>query len=144
MNEKILELLYRSFDDRLTEEERERLDEAIDASGELRAEKERLAAVREAISSTTVSSFGPFFAERVMNRIRDASEPDVTMEPFFESLYRFFKPLTAVAAAAVITIMTLNLRESGDLSLSAAFVTHRESVESLLETPLESILEEPL
>ena len=144
MNHEILELLYRSFDERLTEEERKRLDQALAASDELRAERERIAAMREAISSTAASSFGPLFAERVMDRIREGDEPEAALEPFFDSLWRFFKPLAGVAAAAVITIMTLNLRDSGALSLSAAFAVHRESIDSLLETPLESILEEPL
>lgn len=144
MNEKMLELLYRTFDDRLTEEERKRLDEALAASEELRAEKERISAMRSAISSNAAVSFEPFFAERVMNRIRDLEKADAGEDLFFESLYRMFRPLALAASLAVFTLISWNLSKSDDISLSAAFAVQEEHSDNLLQTPLESILEESL
>ncbi len=144
MNEKDLELLYRSFDDRLTREEREPLDRALASSEELRAEKERITAVRNSIASSSAASFEPFFAERVMKRIRCLGRTDNGADLFFASLYRMFRPLALAAAVAVIILISLNLRKSGDFSFSAVFAVHEESSDNLLKTPLESFLEESL
>ncbi len=141
MNEKMLELLYRSFDDRLTEGERKELDEALAVSEELRVEKERITAMRNSISSNRAVSFGPFFADRVMNRIRGLETTDSGEEIFFESLYRMFRPLALAASVAIFTLISWNLRKSEDISLSAAFAVQEEHRVDLLQTPLESILE---
>jgi anti-sigma factor RsiW len=144
MNEKMLELLYRSFDDRLTEEERTCLEEALSTSEELRAEKERVTGMRKSISSSAAASFEPFFAERVMNRIRGMEKADTDEDLFFESLYRMFRPLALAASVVVFTLISLNLRKSDNISLSAAFAVQEEYRDNLLQTPLESFLEESL
>jgi anti-sigma factor RsiW len=137
-----LELLYRSFDSRLTQEEAQRLEEALSESEELRSEKERIIAMRETLASDSARGFSPLFPERVMGRIRALEEKEAGEELFFESLYRMFRPIALAAAAAAVTSITLNLRESDDYSLSAAFAAQEESIDNLMQTPLESFLEE--
>jgi len=144
MNEEILELLYRSFDTGLTAEDRLRLDQALGSSEVLRAEKERIASMRNVISNSTTRSFKPFFAERVMRAIENDEDKHLSTDLFFESLYRFFRPVAVIAAAAVVLMISLNLWDSDDVTLAAVLGVQEDSIEEMFETPLETILEEPL
>jgi anti-sigma factor RsiW len=144
MNEHILELLYRSLDGPLGETEQRQLEAALAASRELRAERERIIAMRDALSSSAPDSFGPFFTERVMRRILTSEDTESHEDLFFVSLYRLFRPLVAVGAALVITLVTLNLWESDEVSLAAALSASGDTVDVFLKTPLESFLEESL
>ncbi len=142
MNEEILEILFRSFDGELTGEEQRRLDEALAGSRELREEKDRIVEMRDALAAGPSGSFSPFFAERVMRRVRAMSDTEAGPEPFFRSLYRLFKPVAALATAAIIVLMAINLWKSDEITVAAAFAAREDNFEILLETPLESILKE--
>jgi anti-sigma factor RsiW len=141
MNETMLDLLYRSFDGPLDEEEDRRLGEALAGSDELRAEKARIAAMRAALADGAAGSFRPMFAQRVMHRIT-AAGAERNGDLLFEALLRLFRPLAVVGAAAAILAIALNLRESGEISLAAAFAPTEPAIEVLLETPLDAMLEE--
>ena len=82
MDKKIVELLYRSFDDELSQAEQQQLDQALLESKDLREEKTRIAQMRTAISDSGEKSFKPFFAEKVIRRIREAQQ---AQESFFDS-----------------------------------------------------------
>ena len=143
MDEKILELLYRSFDSDLTDDEQRLLDEALETSRELRKEKYRVEEMRNVLSAGAAVSFGPFFAERLMHRVRALSGAGAGPESFFRSLYRLFKPVAVLATAAILTLIAINLQKSDEFSVAAAFAAHQtDDIEILLETPLESILKE--
>jgi len=144
MNRELLDLLYRSFDADLTEEERQRLDEALATSEALQTEKERITSIREVLSKNATDSFKPLFTERVMRALETAEETDVSTDVFFESLYRFFRPVALAAAAAAILLVSMNLWDSDDITLAAALGMQEDSIEVMFETPLEAILEEPL
>ena len=93
-NEKTL--LLRSYDDRLTAEEKHRLDDALKASAELRREKEELDRLRQEIGDWE-AGFAPGFADRVMLRLAEEV-------PFvFQSVFR------AVALSGVAAIMLVLL-----------------------------------
>jgi hypothetical protein len=142
MNKKIVELLYRSFDTELTAEEQRQLDEALSGSKNLRDEKERIVEMRNTLSDGAAESFSPFFAERLMQQVRAMDETGAGLEPFFQSLYRLFKPLAVVATAAILTLIAINLQRSDEITVAAAFAVQDDKIEILLETPLESILKE--
>jgi ferric-dicitrate binding protein FerR (iron transport regulator) len=62
-------LLLRSFDEVLIPAEQERLGRLLDASPEARAELESLQRLRETVHGVRYDSFGPHFADRVMQRV---------------------------------------------------------------------------
>jgi hypothetical protein len=97
---KNLKLLYRSFDDELTETERRRLQEALANSAALRAKKLRIEKMRGSFTSLEFPSGKPFLAERVWNRI-SATE---VVDPFWEFLFQNFKR-SALATAVVLFIL---------------------------------------
>jgi anti-sigma factor RsiW len=141
MKDELLDLLYRSFDSDLTAEEQSRLEEGLAASAELRAEKQRLESMRSAITSGAAESFRPFFAERVMQRLEGELKPENGIQELFDSLAHTFRRIAVVGAAAAVVLIALNLSSSEDKTLAAAFGVNESSVEYLIGSPLESVLE---
>jgi len=138
MNKKILELLYRSFDDVLTPEEQKHLEEALAESVKLQEEKERIAKLRTTISDGATQSFKPFFAEKVIRRIR---EQKIAQETFFESLIYVFRPVAIAAVVLLITLVSYNLIKSDNISLASAFAEPEISLEQVLEPTLPLAME---
>ena len=138
MNKKMLELLYRSFDDVLTPEEQRQLGEALAKSKELQKEKERIAKLRTTISDSAAQSFKPFFAEKVVRRIR---EKESVQEAFVDSLFHVFRPVAIAIAMLLITLMSYNLIKSDNISLASTFVEPEVSLEQVLEPSLPFAME---
>ena len=141
MKDELLDLLYRSFDSDLTAEEQSRLQEGLAGSAELRAEKKRLQSIRRAITDGAAESFRPFFAERVMQRLEGELRPENGIHELFDSLAHAFRRIAVVGAAAAVILIALNLSSSDDKTLAAAFGVNESSVEYLVGSPLESVLE---
>jgi hypothetical protein len=105
----MLNLLYRSFDEPLTDTERLQLNEALEASNELRAMQKELEGIRSALSSMQVKSFKPLLAERVWQRIQTGTEQGKTEELFWESLMFVFRRIAVAAIVALLIILSYNL-----------------------------------
>ena len=106
--EKIKELLMRSFDETLSEQDQRKLDEALNSSAELRREKEKISAMREMLTAGRDVKFNPMFAERVMNRLPDALRP--VQEPdLFSALFHMFKRVVFAGAIAVVILASVQL-----------------------------------
>jgi hypothetical protein len=144
MKSKALELLYRSFDDELTPEEQQQLDEELAGSSQLRREKERITTVRSALVKGAVRSFRPFFAERVMNAISSAERAKNGVEVFFESLQFTFRRVALVGVTAIVLLLAFNFVRSGDVSVAAALGMSQETLGDVLEAPFDATLEDLL
>ena len=136
MNKKILELLYRSFDDDLEEKEQKQLAEALKNSEELRKEKEQILAQRRAVSLSAEKSFKPFFAERVMKRIQSMGEKENTLEILYESLKVMFRRFAIAGAVVLIALIIYNLGTGESLSMDEAFYVSDLTFEEILQLPL--------
>jgi anti-sigma factor RsiW len=142
MNERILELLFRSFDEQLTTEEDEELQEALEASEALRQEKDRIEAMRKMVSESGARTFEPFFAERVMKRVAELHESRNGMWTLQEWLSRVFRRVAIVGAAVAAGLVILNLVQADGVSVAAAFGIPEVPIEDVLDMPVESMLEE--
>jgi hypothetical protein len=136
MDKKILKLLYRSFDDELNETETRRLEEALGQSDELRREKDRILAQRQAIAESPKPSFKPFFAERVMSRIASLNAKKNGLEAFYETLLVIFRRLALVGAAILIILLLVNLRTGDALSTDEIYYTSDAAIEEIADFPL--------
>jgi hypothetical protein len=136
MNKKILKLLYRSFDDDLSKREQRQLEKGLENSTELRKEKERIAAERQAISTGAAQSFKPGFVGRVMRRIQAMAEEKNTLEAFYGILKAVFRRLAVAAAVIMIVLITINLIIGESLSAERAFYTSELTFEEVLQLPL--------
>lgn len=135
MNEKILKLLYRSFDDDLDDKERNELEKALKKSYELRREREKILAQRKAISESATQSFKPFFAERVMARIDALSEKTGT-ETFYETFRAVFRPFAIAGAIAMAALILYNLGIGDILSSEEVFYVSDSTIEEILQLPI--------
>jgi anti-sigma factor RsiW len=141
MNEQILDLLYRSLDSELAPQEQKQLDEALTQSEALRVEKKKLLAMRGAVGSSASGTFRPFFAERVMQRVK-AESAENGLQEFFESMVVVFRRVALIGAVAAVALVAMNLSSADDLTIAAAFgMEEQAGLEQLIETPVEAILE---
>ncbi len=140
-NKEILDLLVRSFDGSLTSEEREALEAALAASEGLREERARLVKLREAVSSARRDAFSPFFAERVMQRIRAEQRDRGSTEAFSGALSQAFRSVAIVGAAVAIGLVIYNFAKTNDISLTGAVGVSVVTSEEMMKPPVDAILE---
>ncbi len=141
MDEKIKMLLYRSFDTELSPEEEEQLRLALRQSEELRIEKEKIAALRDDITSGKSQSFEPFFADRVMGKLYDM-ENKKEEEYFFEWLFALFRPLAIAATILIIIAIGYNIGSSGQISLEGALAIPDVTLDEVYDPTLTLAMEE--
>jgi len=134
-DEKILEFLYRSFDGDLSEKEQRLLEDALRDSEELRRERAKIVAQRQAISESAAQSFQPYFAERVMQRI-DSLISKNGLEKFYETLKAAFRQFAIAGAIILIALIIYNLRIGENISSEEIFYASDTIVEEILNLPL--------
>jgi len=138
VNNKILELLYRSFDEPLHPAEQQQLDRALTESASLRAEKERIAQMRALISDSVPRAFQPFFAEKVIRKIREHRQ---MTESFVESLIAVFRPVAIAVTIFLIVLLSYNLFISEHKSLSSALAEPEIKLEQALDPAIAWVME---
>jgi anti-sigma factor RsiW len=144
MKKKILELLYLSFDGRLSDEERRLLEDELARSPRLREEKARIEMLRETVGRKAVRSFRPFFAERVMHAVTTVRGAKNGLERFAESLQAAFRRVALAGATAILVLIVVNIVRTGDLSVAGALGMPRDTLVDVLETPFDATVEELL
>jgi hypothetical protein len=135
MKKKILKLLYRSFDEALSEKEQKLLDITLEESEDLREERDMAAAQRKAISEGTPSSFKPHFAEQVVNRIQSLGYQN-SKESFYESLKILFQRFALVGAALLIALILYNVQRGDILSSDEMLYAADAAIEEIIDLPL--------
>jgi len=118
MNGRHVDLLIRSFDQHLSQEEQQELEAALKASRRLRAERKALEAMRQQVAESGSGEFRPFFSARVMNRIR-ASQ--TATEEFVQSLTWAFRVFAMVGVTAIVLFVSVNSRLGKDISVETIF-----------------------
>ncbi|MFQ5822885.1 MAG: hypothetical protein ACE5JB_02395 [bacterium] len=121
MNERLLELLYRSFDDELSEEDQTELTSALSLFPELLEEKKRIIEMRQMIKGEAVHSFKPFFAAQVMQRIKSES---IEQEDFLGSLIWVFRRIALAGTIAILLLLA-----------NSVLVEKNNSLDSVLGMP---------
>jgi anti-sigma factor RsiW len=143
MDQKVLDLLYRSFDGQLTPEEKQLLEKTLAQSKALQKEKERIVGLRKTISGSALQSFEPFFAERLMQRIQAERESQSAAgEDFIGSLLWSFRRIALAGAIAVLLLLTSNIVQKGEISLNSMLAIPQLTIEDtlVLNNPLEGEL----
>ncbi len=135
LDEKILELLYRSFDDDLSEKEQDLLEKALEDSEELRLERAKIIEQRQAISGSAAPSFKPYFVEKVMQRIDSLSDKN-GLEKFYETFKAMFRRFAIAGAVILIALVIYNLRIGENISSEEIFYASDVTIEEIRELPL--------
>ena len=134
-DEKIVELLYRSFDDDLSKKEQDFLEKALKDSEKLRRERDKIIAQRQALSETAAHSFKPYFAEKVMERIESLSDKN-GLEKFYETFKAMFRRFAIAGAIILIALIIYNLRIGENISSEEIFYTSDLTIEEIQKLPL--------
>jgi len=133
---KVLGLLYRSLDGDLKDKDRKKLDEALERSEELRKEKEKILVQRQALADSASQSFGPYFAERVMNRIEGLRQTKNGWEAFYENFMAAFRKVAIVSAAVLVLLISYNVIKSDIVPEDELFFMAGTTMEEILDLPL--------
>jgi hypothetical protein len=136
MNTKTLRLLYRSFEDRLSEKEQAILEGALERSPELRLEKDRIRQQREMLSQGAAHTFGPGFADRVLGRLEAPAAGTNGWEQFYSTLLTLFRRFAIAGALALLLLLTYNLQLGDKLSAEEVFFASEAAHEELRRLPL--------
>ena len=108
MDEKILELLYRSFDSDLKPDEQKQLKDVLENSEELQLQEDEILKMRSSIKQTESQSFGYMFADKVMQQIKGIEEKS-TDEQFFDSIISVFRPIAIAATFLLVFLVSYNV-----------------------------------
>ena len=131
MDEKILDLLYRSFDSELTQDEQNKLDQSLAKSKELESHKKEMLKMRNSLKRKSPQGFGYMFADKVMEKISHL-ENKSSDELFFDSIISVFRPIAIAATFIAIFLVSYNVisengnlfngtQQSQDITLAEAF-----------------------
>ena len=129
MHQRIIRLLYRSFDDQLTDIEERQLQEALLESRDLRDAKVRLQRLRGDISAIQVPPGRPFLAERVLHRVHVATAMSNLHERFWESLFYMFRRVAVATAVGVIILIGFYIANEG-----IVFANNEVVIEDIIES----------
>jgi hypothetical protein len=135
-DKRILKLLYRSLDSDLDDKDQKKLDNALEGSEELRQEKERILVQRQVLVKNASQSFGPFFADRVMNRIERLSPKKNGLEAFYESFMAAFRKVAIVSVVVLVILVSYNLIKSDIVPEDELFFMADTTIEEILDLPL--------
>ena len=126
MNEQFFEneeLLLKSYDVPVSAREREELAKQMQNDPTLRRQSDQYLKIRELMLRTEPDSFGPFFAERIVNQLKQrVNEIDYLI--FF-----FFKKYQVLALGILVALLVTNLLLTDQLSLKALFGVDQETTE---------------
>jgi acetylglutamate kinase len=138
MDEKNLELLYRSFDSELNQSEQKKLDKALENSKELKSHKEEMLKMRNSLKSENPQNFGYMFADKVMGKINKLDEKSID-EQYFDSIISIFRPIAIAATFLLVFLVSYNVisengnifngsQQSQDITLAEAFDPFNELI----------------
>ncbi len=129
------ELLLRSLNTKLSDEDQKRLDEYLKANPALRSEADELASIQKMMTSVESSSFKLFFSDRVMKRMLPDAVFDGS-EYFFKQLAHLFLRFAFAASVIAVLLGAYNVMSNKNISKGDSII---ENVFSLPDASLTSI-----
>lgn len=113
MKEDNQDLFLRSLDSQLRENENALLQNAYLTDTHLPKHSKEFIQIRELLAQQQGKSFGPFFAERVINQIR------VLQEEIEYQVFSFFKKYQLVAIGLVVALFISNIMLADTLTIKS-------------------------
>ena len=136
MNKKLKNLLYRSFEGGLSPNEKDCLEKALAESAEFRREKKEIERQRQALSQGAEASFGPMFAERVINRLSSPQKFENGRVTFYLVFKSMFAKVAIAGAVAALVLLSYNLTIGDQITEEEAFFASDTTYEELSRLPL--------
>lgn len=134
MNKKVLDLLYRSFDEELSAAERKYLNEMLHKSKKLYSEQQKIKLIRDSIAESAEQSFSPTFSEQVMARLRMKKHKQTNgMEDFLDSLWWAFKRVALAGSFITLLLIGLSVIQKGKISIDSLLALPQVNLEETFE-----------
>ena len=131
VNHELLDLLIRSLDDDVNQNEKDILEKALSESDHLRKEKEKLLKMRALIGKGEYQfSYG--FADRVLNRLDHKSNHNGIEFGFVKDLNRIFTRVAITGIAAILILLLSIYITTGSVSLDSLSGTHEYSEDNVI------------
>ncbi len=121
------ELLIKSLDSKLSNEERQLLMTMLESDFQLKRHAQQYDKLRAMLLRPEPDSFGPFFAERIINKIKNIRS-EIDYQIFF-----FFKKYQLAAVGIVIALIVLNIIFSDQLTLKSVLGFEDQTSGDLIE-----------
>ena len=117
----IEDMFLKSLDQPLNDSEKEILQKAIESDPELKKDLSGYSQIRESLLRSEGTTFGPYFAQKVITRIQSMRE-ELDHDIIF-----FFKKFRLAALSLTIALLTINIVFSDGLDI-ASVIGIEESV----------------
>jgi len=124
------DLFLQSLDGKLSEEQKMKLAEAISTDRNLKRNADQYVKLRAKLLRKEEDSFGPFFAERIINRIKSLKK-EIDYQIFF-----FFKKYQLAAIGVVVALVVLNIVLSDNLSVKSVLGFEDEQADDMVTIDL--------
>lgn len=124
------DLFLQSLDGKLDETENQWLAKALGEDAGLQRISGQYLTLRNQLLRKEIDSFGPFFAERIINRIKSLKK-EIDYQIFF-----FFKKYQLAAIGVVVALLVLNIIFSDQLTLKSILGFEDEKVNDIVTIDL--------
>jgi len=112
-HDKLEDLLLHSLNGSASESEQEQLQNLVAGNTKLQKAQKDFTQIRSMLGEHEQPTFGPFFAERVLNRIRS-----MQVEVEYQ-LFSFFKKYQLLALGIIVGLLVMNIVLADSLSLKS-------------------------
>jgi hypothetical protein len=123
-------LFLQSLDGKISEEQKKRLEEVMNSDLTLRKNADQFAKLRTKLLRKEEDSFGPFFAERIINHVKSLKK-EIDYQIFF-----FFKKYQLAAIGVVVALVVLNIVLSDNLTVKSVLGFEEEQVDNIVSIDL--------
>jgi hypothetical protein len=124
------ELLLKSFDVAVSAREQEELSLRMQQQPELRRHRDQYVKIRQLLLRSEPDSFGPFFAERILNQLKQrVNEIDYLI--FF-----FFKKYQVLVLGILVALLISNILLTDQLTIKSLFGIDQETTEDIFSINL--------
>lgn len=129
--DKLLDLLIKSLDSDLSDEDQKKLEKALADLEILREEKKRLLRMRKLLVDQDLQ-FSENFSQRVMSRINQEKRSRIVEFNFIRDLNRIFLRVAISGVAAIIILLLSIYLTAGSFSLDSLSGTETYSEENII------------
>lgn len=124
------DLFLQSLDGTLDEAQKQRLEKVLAEDAGLQRASGQYLTLRDQLHRKETDSFGPFFAERIINRIKSLKK-EIDYQIFF-----FFKKYQLAAIGVVVALLVLNIIFSDQLTLKSVLGFEDEKANDIVTIDL--------
>jgi hypothetical protein len=124
------DLFLQSLDRDMDDKEKMKLAEAMKSDGTLKKNASQFIKLRSELLRNEEDSFGPFFAERVINKIKSVKK-EIDFQIFF-----FFKKYQLAAIGIVVALVVLNIVLSDNLTFKSILGFEDEQMSDIVTIDL--------